>query len=209
MHVITHADHLASVRNAASELLLSVAHARESCARTDALSRSSAPTTCWRSGATPCHILAERFDLVSSVPWRLSIPPAAYVAGRLARAWVAYRRGVVSPEPTLSPVIQDADRWGMRLYEAEAVELAAVHLSTDQPVVAAELLAAVEAARRNIGLHWRPSYQRTAVDRADETVRGLLAPEHLAEARVRGAASTLAASAASAVYHLTGAELRL
>jgi hypothetical protein len=134
--------------------------------------------------------------------------PAAYVAGRLARAWVAYRRDHSSFASTLSQVIEDTGHWGMRLHEAEAVELAAVRLCADQPAVTAELLEAVDTARRDIGLHWRPSYQRAAVERAHATVRGLLAPERLSEARRWGGASTLVASAASAVRHLRGAQPR-
>jgi hypothetical protein len=134
--------------------------------------------------------------------------PAAYVAGRLARAWVAYRRNDASLASILSAVIEDAARWGMCLYETEAVELAAVCLSADDPAVAAELLEAVDAARRDIGLQWRPSYHRTAVAHAHATLRTLLGPERLATSRSRGAASTLAASAASAVHHLAGAQAR-
>lgn len=135
--------------------------------------------------------------------------PAAYTAGRLARAWVAYRRDDDSRlVPVLSSVLEDTGRWGIRLYEADAVELAAVRLSGDKPAVAAELLEAVDTARRDIGLHWRPSYQRAAVARAHATVRGLLAPERLTKARTLGAASTLAVSAVSAIHHLAGLEAR-
>ena len=149
----------------------------------------------------------DRDDEVIEVTQSLSQEwPAADAAGRLARAWVAYRRHDIRLLPTLSAVIEDTGRWGMRLYEAEAVELAAVRLSPDKPSVAAEVLEAVDTARRDIGLHWRPSYHRAAVAHAHVTLRTLLAPERLAEARKRGAASTLSAAIALARPDMLDAE---
>jgi len=131
--------------------------------------------------------------------------PATTLSGRLARAWVAYRRSDASLIPTLSSVIADADRWGLALYEAEAIELAAAHVAAVEPAAAVELLEAVAAARRSMGLRWRSGYHRVAVAGGQATARDLLDAESLAGARTRGAASTLPKAAASAIRHLADA----
>jgi hypothetical protein len=144
--------------------------------------------------------LSERRDN-DVVSWAEQIPEPwtwAHTAGTLARAWLAYQRDEPSTAATLlRSVIADAVSFGLRIYAAEALELAAALTSWDQPEAAATLLGATAAARQQMGLLWRYPYHEQAVTIAAGCDQAL-SPTVLTAARERGVDEGFAAAVAPA-----------
>jgi predicted ATPase/class 3 adenylate cyclase len=145
----------------------------------------------------------ERDDDV--VAWAERVPeswPWAHAAAMLARAWAASRRNESYTDTVLRTVISDTARFGLQLYETEALELAAAQLAVAEPEGAATLLGAAGATREHIGLRWRYPYHQRAVTIAAGACGQALGQAALAAARERGAAGGLPGAATLAVVLL-------